>query len=233
MTYRTELGRKSDRGSTDLARARAILARALVGHVGIIAAEHGNDGETERYPAVLPVAIARQAGHDGAPDRVLMHGSTGSRLFAHLATGAPICLTVTHLDGLVLARSAFESSMNYESLMVFGVAQPVTGPEREQALRVLTDHLTPGRWESLRPMRAKEVAATAVMALPLTEFSVKSRSGGPGDGDEDGELPIWAGVLPLAQVVGDPVAAPEVPSERTCPPAWLEIAGTGAGHRDG
>lgn len=225
MSERTRLGRLPERGSTDLVAARAILDAALIGHVGIVA----EDG----YPAVLPVGIARLPGADQAPDQVLMHGSTGSRLFRHLATGAPACLTVTQLDGLVLARSAFSSSMNYRSLMVFGPAHALTGAARENALRVLTDHLTPGRWDALRPLTAKEIAATAVMALPLVEFSVKSRSGGPSDGAEDGGLAIWAGVLPLVTSVGDPLPAPEVPSNLHCPPSWQEIAGTEGGRDAG
>lgn len=211
-SQRTQLGRKADRGSTDLELAREILDGALVGHIGLVLP----DG----YPAVLPVAIARQEGSAGHPDQVLFHGSTGSRLFRQLAAGAPTCLTVTHLDGLVLARSAFESSMNYRSLMVFGVARPVPDPLLPESLRCITDHLTPGRWDALRPMTGKEVAATSVLALPLVEFSVKLRAGGPGDSDES--WPVWAGVLPLHTEVGTPV--PD--GDGTAPASWLELAGT-------
>ena len=163
-TARTTPSRHADRASYAIDSARAILADALVGHLGVL----GPDG----WPVVLPVAVAP----DG--DRVLMHGSTGSRMFRSLAGGAPACLTVTHIDGLVLARSAFESSMNYRSLVVLGTAEALDGAEKEVALRTLSDHLAPGRWDSLRPMRPKEVAATTVLGLPLSEFSVKSRAGG-------------------------------------------------------
>lgn len=193
-TARTTPSRMADRASHDLVSAREILADTLVGHVGMVHA----DGA----PLVLPVAVAP----DG--DRVLFHGSTGSRMFRALAAGAPACLTITHLDGLVLARSAFESSMNYRCLVVLGTAEVLQGTEKEGALRTLTEHLTPGRWESLRPMTAKEVSATTVLALPLTEFSVKVRTGGPED-PEDSRWPIWAGHVPLRVTADDPVPEPD------------------------
>ncbi len=181
-TARTTPSRHADRATHDLDAAHAILAEALIGHLGVV---HG-DGP----PVVLPVAVAP----DG--DRVLFHGSSGSRMFRALAAGAPACLTVTHVDGLVLARSAFESSMNYRCLVVLGTAEVLEGPDKDGALRTITEHLTPGRWESLRPMIAKEVAATTVLALPLVEFSVKARTGGPDD-PEDAAWPIWAGQLTI------------------------------------
>jgi hypothetical protein len=187
-----------ERGSHDRAAALAILTDALVGHIGFV--------DATAAPLVLPVAIAP----DG--DRVLFHGSTGSRMFRTLAAGAPACLTVTHLDGLVLARSAFESSMNYRSLVVLGVATVLTGADKERGLRVLTEHLTPGRWESLRPMARKEVAATTVLALPLEEFSVKARSGGTEDPEEDRGWPIWAGQVPVVVGTGAPVPQPDLPA---------------------
>jgi nitroimidazol reductase NimA-like FMN-containing flavoprotein (pyridoxamine 5'-phosphate oxidase superfamily) len=190
---RTTPSRHADRTSHDLAAAHAILAGALVGHVGVVHA----DGA----PVVLPVAVAA----DG--DRVLFHGSTGSRMFRALAAGAPVCLTVTHLDGLVLARSAFESSMNYRCLVVLGTAEVLEGAAKEAALRTLTEHLTPGRWDSLRPMLAKEVAATTVLALPLEEFSVKARTGGPDD-PQDAAWPVWAGQLPIRVTAGAPIPEP-------------------------
>jgi nitroimidazol reductase NimA-like FMN-containing flavoprotein (pyridoxamine 5'-phosphate oxidase superfamily) len=193
-TPRTQLTRKPDRGSHEAELAEQILAESLVGHLGFL--------DETGQPLVLPVAIAPDAG------RILIHGSTGSRLFRTVAAGAPICLTVTVLDALVLARSAFESSMNYRSLVVLGTATELAGPEKEHALRALTEHLTPGRWETLRPMTRKEVAATSVLALPLAEFSVKARSGGTDEPDEDASWPTWAGQLPVVTSVG--VAVPEV-----------------------
>jgi nitroimidazol reductase NimA-like FMN-containing flavoprotein (pyridoxamine 5'-phosphate oxidase superfamily) len=193
-TARTAFTRKPDRGSHNVAEARAVLADALIGHVGSI--------DDSGSPIVLPVAIAL----DPDTDRVLFHGSTGAGMFRRLAAGAPACLTVTHLDGLVIARSAFESSMNYRSVVVLGRCEVLDGDEKLAALRVLTDHLTPGRWDAARPMRTSEVAATLVLALPLDEFSVKSRDGGPND-DEDAQWPIWAGHVPVHQVAGAPVPA--------------------------
>jgi len=192
-TDRTTPSRHADRTRHDRQAAAEILAASLVGHVGAL--------DTAGRPVVLPVAVAP----DG--DRVLFHGSSGSRMFRTLAAGGPVCLTVTQLDGLVLARSAFESSMNYRSLVVLGQAEALEGQAKRDALRAITEHLTPGRWDSLRPMRPKEVAATTVLALDLTEFSVKERSGGPEDQEESG-WPIWSGQLPIHMAVGQPVPEP-------------------------
>lgn len=193
---RTTPSRLAERASHDLATARRIVADALVAHVGVC--------DPEGRPVVLPVAVAPDR------DRVLFHGSTGSRMFRAMAAGQPVCLTITHLDGLVLARSAFESSMNYRCLVVLGTAEVLRGEEKERALRTLTEHLTPGRWDSLRPMIAKEVAATTVLALALTEFSVKTRRGGPEDPD-DADWPIWSGQLPIRTIAA--AAVPEPGSE--------------------
>jgi nitroimidazol reductase NimA-like FMN-containing flavoprotein (pyridoxamine 5'-phosphate oxidase superfamily) len=201
-TDRTTPSRDPERASHDLAEARSILATALIGHVGAV--------RPDGTPVVLPVAVAPDA------DRVLFHGSTGSRLFRDLAAGAPVCLTVTHLDGLVLARSAFESSMNYRCLVALGTAEVLADQDKRDALQRLTEHLAPGRWSSLRPMRAKEVAATIVLALPLTEFSVTTRDGGPADPD-DADWPIWAGHVPI-RTSADP-AHPAPGSEIRATPA--------------
>ena len=192
-TDRTTPSRHADRTRHDRQAAAEILAVALVGHVGVL--------DVAGRPVVLPVAVAP----DG--DRVLFHGSTGSRMFRALADGGPVCLTVTQLDGLVLARSAFESSMNYRSLVVLGQAEALEGQAKRDALRTITEHLTPGRWDSLRPMRQKEVAATTVLALALTEFSVKERSGGPED-QEESDWPIWSGQLPIHLAAGTPIPEP-------------------------
>jgi nitroimidazol reductase NimA-like FMN-containing flavoprotein (pyridoxamine 5'-phosphate oxidase superfamily) len=134
-----------------------------------------------------------------------------------LADGTPACATVTVLDGLVFARSAFESSMHYRSATVFGAAAPVAGDEVEAALRVLTEHLMPGRWVELRAPSRKELAATLVVALPLAQWSVKISAGPPQDPDKDLSAPVWAGVLPLALAAGHPVDAPDLASERPVP----------------
>ncbi|HEX6888634.1 MAG TPA: pyridoxamine 5'-phosphate oxidase family protein [Candidatus Nanopelagicales bacterium] len=214
MTGRTAFTRKADRGSHDRLAADAILAEALVGHLGF--------ADATGAPMVLPVAIAR----DG--DRVLFHGSTGSRLFRTLATGVPACLTVTLLDGLVLARSAFESSMNYRSLVVVGSCEVVSGDDQWHALQVITEHLTPGRWAQLRPMTAKEVAATMVLALPLTEFSVKARTGGTDEPLEDRDWPTWAGQLPVVVGTATPIPQPDLPAGVPAPIAPRGLGGPGA-----
>ena len=193
MTSRTRVRRLPEKASTDEAVLHAILDQAVVAHIGIV---------DEGQPFVLPVACAR----DG--DRLLVHGSTGSRLMRQMAQGSPVCATVTLLDGMVLARSAFNSSMHYRSAMILGVAQPVD--DDLEALRVLTEHLLPGRWEVLREPTRKELAATLVLALPLREWSVKVSDSPPEDEPDDLDDPVWAGVVPLRMVQGDPVPAPDL-----------------------
>lgn len=200
-TPRTRLRRLPEKAVTQRAALHAILDAGRVAHVGI-APPPGTSGPAG--PFVLPMAYAR----DG--ERVLVHGSTGSRLVRALASGAPACLTVTLLDGLVLARSAFESSMHYRSAMVFGAFAPLPEEQKLDALRLLTEHLLPGRWEHLRPPHRRELAATTLLALPLDECSVKVSAGPPDDPDEDLSWPVWAGVIPLAEVAGAPVPAPDL-----------------------
>jgi nitroimidazol reductase NimA-like FMN-containing flavoprotein (pyridoxamine 5'-phosphate oxidase superfamily) len=174
----------------------AVLDAGLVAHVAV----PGNDGQ----PFVIPVAYAR----DG--DVVLFHGSTASRLFRSLAAGVPTCLTVTLLDGLVLARSLFESSMHYRSAMVLGVATVLDGDAKLRGLERVSEHLMPGRWIDARQPNRKELAATLVLALPIEEWSVKVSDGPPEDAPEDLELPVWAGVLPLHETYGEPSAAADL-----------------------
>jgi nitroimidazol reductase NimA-like FMN-containing flavoprotein (pyridoxamine 5'-phosphate oxidase superfamily) len=188
MTERTRIRRLPDKARTERADLDAILDAAVIAHVGIM---------DQGQPYVLPMGFAR----DG--DRLLLHGSTGSRLMRLLADGVPVCVTVTHLDGLVLARSAFNSSMNYRSAMILGTAVPVT--DELEALRLLTEHLLPGRWEHLRAPLRKELAATMVLELLLDEWSVKVSEGMPDDPPEDLAETIWAGVIPLTMQRGEPV----------------------------
>jgi uncharacterized protein len=195
-TPRTRLRRIPDKAVHDRAVLHAVLDAGLVAHVSV--ADSGGQ------PYVLPVAYAR----DG--ERVLFHGSTGSRLFRHLAAGAPTCLTVTLLDGMVLARSVFESSMHYRSAMVLGSCTPVRGAAKLSALELITHHLLPGRWVDARHPSKKELAATLVLALPLDEASVKVSDGPPDDPDEDVALEVWAGTVPLHETFGEPVDAPDL-----------------------
>lgn len=204
-TVRTRLHRVPKRAATDRAALHAILDEGLICHVGFVA------GDT---PVVIPTGYGRVA------ERLYLHGSPASRMVRALGAGAPVCVTVTLLDGLVLARSAFHHSMNYRSAVVFGWARPVTdSAERIEALRRFTEHVVPGRWDEVRQPDARELHATAVLALDLDEASVKVRTGPPVDDDEDYALPIWAGVVPLALAPATPVDDPRLLPGLTPPPA--------------
>jgi nitroimidazol reductase NimA-like FMN-containing flavoprotein (pyridoxamine 5'-phosphate oxidase superfamily) len=193
---RTTVRRLPERGAYERDTLYAILDEALVCHVGFV-----SDGQ----PFVLPCAYARQGG------RLLLHGSPGSRMLRILAGGAPVCVTVTLVDGLVLARSAFHHSMNYRSVVVLGTAAPVVdAQERLAALEAIVEHLAPGRWREARRPSAAELARTLVVALPLDEASAKLRVGGPQDDAEDLGLPVWAGHVPLALTPGPPVPCPSL-----------------------
>lgn len=191
-TENTRLRRLPKRGSYDRATVHAIIDEAMIAHVGFSAP----DGQ----PVVLPTAVARVG------ETLIIHGSVISRMMKTLAGGVPLCLTVTHVDGVVLAKSAFHHSMNYRSVTVFGRARTIEDPAaREAALRALTDHLAPGRWDLLRPVTAKEVKATTVLEIPLVEAVAKVRSGPPVDDAEDLDWPVFAGVVPVKLVKGEPV----------------------------
>ena len=192
----TRLRRLPERGSDDMQLAHEIIDESRICHVGFTL-----DGQ----PYVVPMALGR----DG--DRILLHGSVVSRLMTNLADGLPCCVTITHLDGLVLARSSFNSSMNYRSLMAFGTASLVTDEaEKKRGLDILVEHLAPGRLADLRPSTRKELNATTLLTLPLETFSIKSRSGPPGDAKADLDAGIWAGVIPLRLSPEEPQAAPDL-----------------------
>lgn len=196
---RTKLRRKPARGAYEREAIDAILDEALVAHVGLI---------EEGQPYVIPTLHARVG------DLVYFHGSAASRTIRTLASGAPACLTVTLLDGLVLARSAVHHSVNYRSVVVLGAASSVESlDERAQALQAFTERLIPGRWDEVRPPIDRELAAVRVLAMRLDEASAKVRTGPPLDDADDYALPIWAGVIPLRTTAGRPVADPRVPAD--------------------
>jgi nitroimidazol reductase NimA-like FMN-containing flavoprotein (pyridoxamine 5'-phosphate oxidase superfamily) len=188
-THRSQVRRLPKRGVYDKAQVRAILDEGFVCHAGFVV-----DGQ----PYVIPTGYGR------AGDLIYIHGSAASRMLRTFDSGVDVCVTVTLIDGFVLARSAFHHSMNYRSVVVLGRARPVTDREEKlAALRAITNHIVPGRWEEVRPPTEQELKATSVLALPLEEVSAKVRTGGPIDDEEDYALPVWAGVVPLRQQVGD------------------------------
>jgi hypothetical protein len=190
-TERTQVKRLPKRGVYDREQVHAILDEGFICHVGFV-----SDGQ----PYVIPTGYAR------AGEQIYIHGSAASRMLRALGEGVPLCVTVTLVDGLVLARSAFHHSMNYRSVMVLGQARLVTDPEEKQAaLSHFTNHIMPGRWDAVRLPYDPEMKSTTVLALPLDEVSAKVRTGGPIDDEEDYALPIWAGVLPLRPQFGEPL----------------------------
>jgi hypothetical protein len=221
-TDRTTLHRLPQRGSYDRAVIDAILDEALYCHLGFTTPRTPLSSPQDGQPFVLPTIHAR------VDDRIYVHGSAASRMLRTLAEGASVCLTATLLDGLVLARSAFHHSMNYRSVVVLGKAQVVVDPsEKLMALRAIVEHVARGRWDEVRTPNEKEMKATSVLRLPLTEASAKVRTGMPVDDEEDFALPVWAGVLPLRLVAGDLVAETRLAPSIAPTPAVVEAARRG------
>ena len=190
-SLRTQVRRLPKRGQYDPAVVHSILDEGFICHVAFI-----HDGS----PVVIPTSYARSG------DIVYIHGSAASRMLRTLEQGVPVSIAVTLVDGIVLARSAFHHSMNYRSVVIFGTAVAVTDPgEKNEALRLFTEHLVPGRWAEVRQPAPQELKATTVLKVTLDEASAKMRVGGPIDDEEDYALPIWAGVLPLKTTVGEPL----------------------------
>jgi uncharacterized protein len=205
QTPRTTLRRLPQRGHYDRERINQILDEGFICHVGFAV-----DGR----PFVIPTGYARMG------EKLFIHGSQASRMLRTVGQGIDVCLTVTLIDGLVLARSAFHHSMNYRSVVVFGNARVVDNPEEKlEALRALSDHMIPGRWDDVREPTERELQSTTVLSLPLSEASAKVRTGPPIDEEEDYDLPIWAGVIPLRLVAGPPVDDARLP-ENTEPPRY-------------
>jgi len=193
---RTRLVREPQRAVYDRAAAYQILDEGFICHVGFVV-----DGQ----PFVIPTGYGR------AGDNLYIHGSAASRMLRNLDQGVAVCVTVTLLDGMVLARSIFNHSMNYRSVVVLGTAVAVEDPtEKLAALRALSEHILPGRWDEVRQPNERELKATLVMRLPITEFSAKVRQGPPIDDEEDYSFPTWAGVIPLEIIAQSPIPDPKL-----------------------
>jgi nitroimidazol reductase NimA-like FMN-containing flavoprotein (pyridoxamine 5'-phosphate oxidase superfamily) len=207
-TPHTTLKRLPQRGVFDRATVYGILDEAFICHVGFVV-----DGQ----PFVIPTSYARIG------DQLFIHGSAASRMLRNLGQGIPVCVTVTLVDGLVLARSAFHHSINYRSVVVFGTAQIVEDEQAKQAaLKAFTEHVIPGRYAEVREPNSLELKGTSVLALPLTEASAKIRTGPPKDDDEDLTIPVWAGVLPLHTATGAPWADEFTPAALPVPDYVLQ-----------
>jgi nitroimidazol reductase NimA-like FMN-containing flavoprotein (pyridoxamine 5'-phosphate oxidase superfamily) len=240
-TERTRHRRLPEQGSTDRQDLHDILAAGVICHLGVIADGRPINARQDRarptgpradaqpgevYPMVLPTVY----GVDG--DTLYLHGSVASRsLFT--APRTTICVTVTHVDGLVLARSVFEHAVNYRSAMIYGTPRLVTDRDEKLAgLRALAEHIVPGQWDYARRPNAEELAKTTLLALPLAEASVKIRTGPPDDGDSpDAALPVWAGVVPLAATWQSPDPDPVLPAAIAVPPHIATLAGRPAYRR--
>lgn len=194
---RTKVARLPERGHYDRETIHAILDQTFLCHVGFVA---------EGQPYVIPTSFGR------AGEVLFIHGSAASRMLQSLAEGIPVCVTVTLLDGLVLARSVFHHSMNYRSVVILGTARLIADREEKlRALRAISEQIVPGRWDDARQPSEQELKSTSLLAMPLAEASAKIRTGPPKDEKEDYALPIWAGVIPLPIVPGSPLPDPALP----------------------
>jgi uncharacterized protein len=217
-TARTRVTREPERGVYDRAAAYQVLDEAFICHVGFV---------VDNQPFVIPTGFGRSG------DNLYIHGSAASRMLRNLDQGIAVCVTVTLLDGLVLARSIFNHSMNYRSVVVLGTAVAVEDPaEKQQALRALSEHILPGRWKESRQPNERELKATLVMRLPITEFSAKVRTGPPIDNEEDYSFPTWAGVVPLQTVAGSPINDPRL-DPKTLVPDYVRSYSRTARERSG
>ena len=218
LTERSRVRRSPKRAAYDRDTVHAIIDEALVCHVGFVA-----DGA----PRVLPTAVARIG------ECVYVHGSSHSAMLRTLENGAPACVTITHLDGLVVARSAFHSSMNYRSVVIHATGRAVHGSRKRRALDALVESLIPGRSGDVRRPNDAELAITSVIEFPLEEVSAKTRSGPPVDTKGDYLLPFWGGVVPLRMVAGAPESDDAAIRARIAPPPYLDAdqAGTASGAR--
>ena len=190
-TTRTRVVREPERGVYDRETVYRILDEGFICHIGF---------HVEGQPFVIPTSYGRSG------DNLYVHGSAASRMLRNLDKGIPVCITVTLLDGLVLARSIFNHSMNYRSVVILGTASVVQDPEEKlKALRLLSEHILPGRWADSRQPNERELKATFALRVPITEFSAKIRQGPPIDDEADNEFKTWAGVIPLETVARSPI----------------------------
>jgi uncharacterized protein len=202
-TPRTLLVREADRAVYDREAAYRILDEGFLCHVGFV---------TDGQPFVIPTSYGRK------DDCLFIHGSAASRMLRQVKEGVPVCITVTLLDGLVLARSIFNHSMNYRSVVVLGKATLIDDPaEKIEALRLLSEHIIPGRWADSRQPNERELKATSILRVPIEEFSAKVRKGPVVDDEEDYSFPTWAGVVPLDVVAGKPIADARLDPKREVP----------------
>lgn len=207
-TARTRMVREPHRAAYDRETVYRILDEAFICHVGFAV-----DGQ----PYVIPTSYGRK------DSNLYIHGSAASRMLRNLKDGVPVCVTVTLLDGLVLARSVFNHSMNYRSVVILGQATLVEDPEEKlAALRALSEHILPGRWDDARQPNERELKQTHVLRLPIEEFSAKVRTGPPIDDEEDYSFPTWAGVIPLEMRAGEPINEPRLDPSRPVPPYVTE-----------
>lgn len=203
VSARATVRRIPNRGAYDAETIHAILDEGFLAHVGF---------SVNGQPFVIPTLYGR------SENKLYLHGSAASRMMRELETGVPACVTVTLVDGLVLARSAFHHSMNYRSVVAFGIARKIDGAEQKtEALRVISEHVIAGRWDEVRGPYEKELKATTVLEFSIEEASAKVRTGPPADDEEDYVLPVWAGVLPLAQVAKTPIADARLIQETPVP----------------
>lgn len=206
-TQRSQIKRLPQRGNYQPQIIHQILDEGLICHLGFT---------VDNQPFVIPTAYGR------VEDQLYIHGSPASRMLRSLLTGIEVCLTVTLLDGLVMARSAFHHSMNYRSVVIFGTASVVENPEQKlEALRAFTEHVVPGRWSEVRQPNRQELQGTLVLSLPLAEASAKMRTGAPLDDEIDYDLPVWAGVVPLQLVAGEAIADSRLQPGIT-PPTYIQ-----------
>jgi nitroimidazol reductase NimA-like FMN-containing flavoprotein (pyridoxamine 5'-phosphate oxidase superfamily) len=197
-TERTKVRRLPDRGKYDSESVYGILDEAFICHVGFV---------VESQPYVIPTGFAR------VNDTLYIHGSAASRMLRTLADGVQVCVTVTLIDGIVMARSGFHSSMNYRSVVILGRATQVEGrDEKLAAMAAFSEQVMPGRWKDLRETTDAELKGTLVLSLPLKEVSAKVRSGPPKDDEVDYALPLWAGIVPLKLTAGNPINDPRLPT---------------------